>query len=122
MKSGWRIDARRLIIVIGDAPLKHGQLQRVVNLAKQFGRSGGTISTLDVSDQANPALLEAKVGRKVARPLYRSAPMHSFLVIGEAGGGDAATLDGELKLTKRLVKLIMGDQFANEMQALLDAL
>lgn len=121
-KSGWRIGARRLIIVVGDAPLKQGQLDKVIRLAAQFGRSGGTISTLDVSDQANPSLLEAKVGRKVARPLYRSAPMHSFLVIGEAGGGDAATLDGELKLTKRLVKLIMGDQFANEMQALLDAL
>ena len=121
-QSGWRIGARRIIIVVGDAPLKEAQLGKVVRLAGQFGRAGGTISTLDVSDQANPSLLEAKVGRKVARGLYRSAPMHSFLVIGEAGGGDAATLDGELKLTKRLVKLIMGDQFANEMQALLDVL
>ena len=48
--------------------------------------------------------------------------MHSFLVIGEAGMGDAATLDGEIKLTKRLITLIMGDRFANEMQALLDIL
>ena len=42
--------------------------------------------------------------------------------MGEAGGGDAATLDGETKLTKRLITLIMGDQFANEMHALLDIL
>ena len=121
-QAGWRLGARKLIILIGDAPLKEDQLGKVVRLVEQFRRRGGTVSTLDVSDQANPHLLEAKIGRKVARSLYRSAPMHAFLVIGEAGGGDTATLDGELKLTKRLIKLIMGDQFANEMQALLDVL
>lgn len=121
-EAGWRLGARKLIILIGDAPLKEGQLNKVVRLVGQFTRHGGTVSTLDVSDQANPHLLEAKVGRAVPRALYRSAPMHTFLVIGEAGGGDTATLDGELKLTKRLIKLIMGDQFANEMQALLDVL
>jgi hypothetical protein len=121
-QSGWRTGARKLIILIGDAPLKDEQLNRVVGMVKQFHRSGGTVSTLDVSDQANPHLLEAKLGRQVPRHLYRDAPMPAFLVIGEAGQGDAATLDGDLKLTKRLIKLIMGDQFAAEMQALLDVL
>jgi len=121
-ESGWRLGARKLIILVGDAPIKDEQLGKVVRLVEQFRRSGGTVSTLDVSDQANPHLLEAKLGRQVAMSLYRSAPMHAFLVIGEAGQGDTATLDGELKLTKRLIKLIMGDQFANEMQALLDVL
>lgn len=120
--AGWRLGARRLIILIGDAPLREGQLKKVVRLVESFRRGGGTVSTLDVSDQANPHLLEAKLGRKVSRALYRSGPMHSFLVIGEAGQGDTATLDGEVKLTKRLITLIMGDQFANEMQALLDVL
>jgi hypothetical protein len=120
--SGWRLGARKIIIVIGDAPMKENQLKTVVRIVERFRRQGGTVSTLDVSDQANPHLLEAKVGRKVSRALYRAAPMHSFLVIGEAGMGDAATLDGEIKLTKRLITLIMGDRFANEMQALLDIL
>jgi hypothetical protein len=48
--------------------------------------------------------------------------MADWLVLGEAGGGDTATLDGDVQLTRRLVKLIMGDQFANEMQSLLDVL
>lgn len=120
--SGWRLGARKIIIVIGDAPMKESQLKTVIRIVERFRRQGGTVSTLDVSDQANPHLLEAKVGRKVSRALYRAAPMHSFLVIGEAGMGDAATLDGEIKLTKRLITLIMGDRFANEMQALLDIL
>lgn len=120
--SGWRLGARRLIILVGDAPIRDNELGRVVRIVESFRRSGGTVSTLDVSDQANPHLLEAKLGRKVSRALYRSSPMHAFLVIGEAGRGDTATLDGEVKLTKRLITLIMGDQFANEMQALLDVL
>ena len=121
-QSGWRSGARKLIIVIGDAPLRDNQLNRVVGMVREFHRTGGTVSTLDVSDQANPHLLEAKLGHPVPRHLYRDAPMHPFLVIGEAGQGDAATLDGDIKLTKRLIKLIMGDQFGAEMQALLDVL
>jgi hypothetical protein len=121
-QSGWRIGARKLIILIGDAPLGREQLNNLVQTVKHFSHSGGTVSTLDVSEQANPQLLEAKIGRKVPRNLYRNAPMHEFLIISEAGQGDAATLDGEIRLTKRLIKLIMGDQFAAEMQALLDVL
>ncbi len=120
--SGWRIGARRVIILVGDAPTGEKRLNDVIQMVEQFSHSDGTISTLDVSDQANPQLLEAKLGREVPRHLYRNAPMPEFLMISEAGRGDAATLDGEIKLTKRLVKLIMGDQFAVEMQALLDEL
>lgn len=121
-QSSWRSGARKLIILIGDAPLKDEQLYKVVAMVRQFQRTEGTVSTLDVSEQANPHLLEAKLGREVPRHLYRDAPMPAFLDIGEAGRGDAATLDGEIKLTKRLITLIMGDQFAAEMQALLDVL
>ncbi len=118
--SGWRIGARRLIILVGDAPVRQEKLDQVVQMVEQFSHSGGTVSTLDVSEQANPQLLEARIGRSVPRHLYRNAPMPEFLMISEAGHGDAATLDGEIRLTKRLIKLIMGDQFASEMQALLD--
>lgn len=121
-QAGWRMGARRLIIVIGDAPLREGQLPKIVRQIENFQRSGGVVSTLDVSAQANPHLVEAKLGRKVSLAMYRNAPMQEFQVIGEAGRGDTATLDGETKLTRRLIKLIMGDQFAQQMQALLEVL
>jgi len=121
-QAGWRLGARKLIIVVGDAPLREGQLRKVVRIVETFQAGGGTVSTLDVSDQANPHLLEAKIGREVSRNLYRNTPMQEFLIIGEAGHGDTATMDGDTKLTKRLIKLIMGDQFAVQMQALLEVL
>ena len=118
----WRPGARKLIIVIGDAPLGAVDLVSALRRVKQFRVTGGTVSTLDVSEQANPHLVEQKIGRKVLRSLYRGAPMDEFVAIAEAGHGDNGTLDGDAKLTKRLIKLIMGDQFAIQMEALLDVL
>lgn len=120
--SGWRMGARKIVIVVGDAPMREGQARKAARLIENFRHAGGTLSALDVSDQANPHLLEAKLGRRIPREMYRNSPMADWLVLGEAGGGDTATLDGEVRLTKRLVRLIMGDQFAAEMQSLLEVL
>ena len=102
--------------------MRKGQLPEVMRLVEGFHSLGGSVSTLDVSEQANPHLLEAKRGRKVKMSLYRNRPMDDFLMIGQAGRGDAGTLDGDVRLTRRLVRLIMGDEFAVELQGLLDIL
>jgi hypothetical protein len=118
--SDWRSGARKIIILIGDAPPDEDRLPAVVREVERFAGAGGVVSTLDVSDQSNPAVVEARVGRKVNRALYRNESMYQFRNIADAGNGDAATLEGEVTLTRRLVTLIMGDQFAREMQALLE--
>jgi hypothetical protein len=120
--SGWRNPARKLILVIGDAPLKPARLKALLSQIDTFQQSGGTVSTLDVSEQANPQLLEAKLGKPVSRHIYRNRPMLAFTDIGEAGNGDAATLDGDQVIIKRLITLIIGDQFGSEMQMMLDVL
>ena len=47
--SGWRPGARKIIIVIGDAPMREGQARKVVRLVESFKHTGGTLSALDVS-------------------------------------------------------------------------
>ncbi len=121
-ESGWRAGARRIMIVVGDAPPRPAKLGELIRRIENFAAVGGTVSTLDIGPQANPGLIEAKVGRKVSRALYRNAPLYEFQVMADAGGGDAATLDGDVKITKRLITLIMGEQFANEMRALLEVI
>jgi hypothetical protein len=118
--SDWRSGARKIIILIGDAPPDEDRLPAVIRLVERFAGSGGVVSTLDVSDMSNPAVIEARVGRKVNHALYRTESMYQFRNIADAGNGDAATLEGDVTLTRRLVTLIMGDQFAREMQALLE--
>ena len=118
----WRSGARRIIILIGDAPPSESNIGTAINVVERFAYTGGVVSTLDVSDQSNPSAVEARVGRKVNHALYRSDSMYQFRNIADAGNGDAATLEGEVSLTRRLTTLIMGDQFAREMKALLDLL
>jgi len=118
--SDWRSGARKILILVGDAPPDAKGLSRVLREVQRFTATGGVVSTLDVSDMSNPAVIEARVGRKVNHALYRNEAMYQFRNIADAGNGDAATLEGEVSLTRRLIKLIMGDQFAREMQALLE--
>ena len=118
--ADWRLGARRIIILVGDAPPADNKLDDILHYVKKFSSSGGVVSTLDVSDESNPEAVEAKVGRKVNRAMYRTDTMPNFNIIANAGNGDSASLEGELSISKRLITLIMGNQFAKEMGALLD--
>lgn len=121
-KSGWRISAKKVVIVIGDAPPHTKNREKVLSLSRQFATQQGQVSTLDVSHEANPALLEAVVGRSVNHDIYRNRPIYDFLQIAEAGGGVAATMDGDIKVTRQLVSLIMGGRFSDETALLLEGL
>jgi len=121
-ESGWRTSGKRLIILIGDAPPHREESDALIRLASSFHQAGGEISALDVSDEANPALLEARLQRRVNRNLYRATPGYDFNLIAHAGGGDAVTLDGDIRLTRRLVTLIFGDGFSDELAMALEAL
>lgn len=120
--SGWRLGARQIIIVLGDAPPHKRSLASLLSISKAFAAGQGQISTLDVSRDANPAILEAMLGRPVNRAFYTDKPMLDYQLLAEAGGGIAATLDGDVKITRHLMTLIMGGQFAREMTLLLEGL
>lgn len=119
-KAGWRLGARKVIILIGDAPPHEGDLRRTLALARQFVTDGGQLSALDVSHDANPALIEAVVGRPVDHNLFRNKPMYDFQQLAEAGGGIAATMAGDVRITRQLMSLILGGRFASEAGLLLE--
>jgi len=121
-RAGWRPGAKRVVLLIGDAPPHEADMQRTLALARELARAGGEISVLDVSNDSNPALIEASLGRKVNRALYRQRPMLQYEAIAEAGGGRAANMDGDIRITRQLVSLIMGGQFSAEMGLLLEGL
>lgn len=119
-QSGWRLGAKKVVIVIGDAPPHMENRGRILSLSREFATDQGQISTLDVSHESNPALLEAVVGRAVDHRMYRNQPIYDFRQIAEAGGGIAATMDGDVQVTRQLVSLIMGGRFAAETALLLE--
>ena len=121
-QAGWRPAGRRLIILIGDAPPHRAEAEPLLKQVAAFYRSGGQVTTLDVSDEANPALLEARLNRTVNRAMYRGTPSYDFKRIAQAGGGDAATLDGDIHLVRRIVSLIFGDVYSADLALALEAL
>jgi hypothetical protein len=121
-RANWRPGAKRVVVIIGDAPPHQGNIDRLLALTRDMVAHGGQVSTLDVSNDSNPALIEASLGRKVNRALYRNKPMLQFQAIADAGNGIAATMDGDIVVARQLLSLIMGGQFSAEMSLLLEAL
>ena len=121
-EAGWRASGKRLVILIGDAPPHRHEAEELLRLVTGFRNRGGQVTTLDVSDEANPALLEARLQRRVNRSMYRGSPSYDFVRIAEAGGGDAATLDGDLRLVRRVVTLIFGNAFSDDLRMALAAM
>ncbi len=107
-QAGWRKGAQAVIVLIGDAPPYESALGHTRRMVKAFAAAGGQIFVVDVSDQANPELVERQTGRKVDHALYRRTPMYQFSLIAEAGGAAATTLQGDLELSRRLISLVIG--------------
>ena len=120
--AGWRPGARRVVVIIGDAPPHQGNFNRLLRLSKDIASQGGQVSTLDVSNESNPALIEASLGRPVNHALYRDKPMLQFQAIADAGNGLAATMDGDIIVARQLLSLVMGGEFSREMALLMEAL
>ena len=120
--AGWRPGARRVVIIIGDAPPHPGKTDRLLRMTEDLVSNGGQVSTLDVSHESNPALLEAFLGRKVNRALYHDEPMLQFRRIADAGDGRASNMDGDIVVARQLLSLVMGGEFSQEMQRVMDSL
>lgn len=117
---GWRVGAKQVVLLIGDAPPYDHNFQQILSVVKGIVDKGGQVSTLDVSHESNPAVLEASLGRAVNRALYRNKPMLHFQEIADAGDGVAATLEGDVEISRQLMSLIIGGQFQKEMALLLE--
>lgn len=121
-ESNWRPGSRKTVILIGDAPPHQENIPSILAMSRRLAENSGQLSTLDVSQDSNPALIEVSVGRPVNRNLYRNRPMLDYQAIADAGNGIAATMDGDIRVTRQLLNLIMGGQFSREMSLLMDAL
>ena len=120
--AGWRPGARRVVVIIGDAPPHEGNFNRLLRLSRDIASRGGQVSTLDVSNESNPALIEASLGRPVNHDLYRDHPMLHFQAIADAGNGLAATMDGDIIVARQLLSLVMGGEFSREMSLLMETM
>ena len=117
----WKSDSRRVIIVLGDAPPHVENVETAVRTAQSFSSQGGTVTTVDTSFDANPTLAAKRLKVRVEdlQTLGKGGIMPEFERIARAGGGDAASLEGERHVARQLALLIFGEEWADEVRPLL---
>jgi hypothetical protein len=112
---GWRSGARRVVIIIGDAPPHGRELGEAADIAERFKSRGGRLSLLDSRVEANRALLGRGDPTGSGVDLIKKGVMPVFRRLARLGGGTAATLAAERQLMKTLALLIFDDRFHDEL-------
>lgn len=123
-KAGWKSDSKKVIVILGDAPPHPERLAETLELARGFRAAGGTITTVDVSFDANPEIAAARLGKRVdeLQTLTHRGVLPEFDGIAKAGGGDGVTLEGEQGVVRQLAVLIFGHRWADSVRPLLETL
>ena len=123
-QTAFRADARRVILVLGDAPPHAERLEETLALVREFHASGGTVTLVDTSFDANPSIAARRLGKRVEElvTLDPRGALPEFRRLAVAGGGDAATLEGEADVARRLAVLVFGERWADAVRPLLGEL
>ena len=112
---GWRSGAKRVVIIIGDAPPHAREMNEAAEIAERFKSRGGRLSLLDSRVEANRALLGRGKPTGSGVDLIKQGVMPVFRRLARLGGGTAATLAAERQLMKTLALLIFDDRFHDEL-------
>ncbi len=122
--AGWKATSKQVIIVIGDAPPHPERMAANVAAVAAWRARGGTVTTLDVSFDANPELAARQLKRRVEdlQTIRPRGPRDEFVALARAGGGDASTLKGDLQVVRQLAVLIFGEEWSDDVRPLLGEL
>jgi len=123
-EGGWTQGARRVVIIVGDAPPHSDRMDEVLSLTRGFRQQGGVVTAVDVGFDANPCIAAAQLGTPVHEltTLRPRGVLEEYQVIARAGGGDATTLEGDRQVIRQLGVLIFGRQWAEQVDPLLEGL
>ena len=98
----WREHAKKIILVIGDAPPHQEDMPTVKKLIGKFtAKMNGMVAALDTS-----RLAFIPVGDKVQQDV-----LDEFKLIAELGGGESARLIDEEKVIRQMVVLVFGTRW-----------
>jgi len=119
--GGWKAGSKHVIVLLGDAPPHPQRMAATLALAQTFHASGGTVTAVDVSFDANPRIAAARLGKRVEEltTVKQRGVLPEYQEIARAGGGDSATLEGDRQAVRQIGVLIFGERFAEEVRPLL---
>jgi hypothetical protein len=114
----WKKKAKKIILLIGDAPPHKKDMTKSVKLIKKFReKMNGAVVTLDTSPQDSlPLALEADMSGSQIRVFKE------FKLFADIGGGESARLKDEDKVIRKMVVLIFGSRWEETMDAFIQHL
>lgn len=100
----WRRSAKKIILLIGDAPPHARDMERTIRLIEKFhNRMHGVVSTLDTTRRNFVPAAGAADSGQVA--------MEEFQRMAAAGGGECALLIDEETVIREMVVLVFGSRW-----------
>lgn len=104
-ETPWREKAKKIVILIGDAPPHEKDLQRTFTLVDRFRKKkNGVVCALDTSVTSN-----VSAGNYLSQNDQHI--MDSFNMLARLGGGESSNLIEEERLIRQMVVLIFGTRW-----------
>lgn len=119
----WRKQAKKVIILVGDAPPHPWEVDEVKRIAREFRQQGGYLSAIDVT-QPSHEIFDRFMWRSLhgSQP-YQPAPMPEhykevarvFGELAKLGGGEMTQLGNNKALMRTILELTFGSRWKTEM-------
>jgi len=106
----WRKKAKKVIILVGDAPPHEADLPRALHLVRKFRSMGGFVSAIDTTHEANDESFSRYDDSYV---------LSEFVKIAQEGHGEATSLAKGGRIIKQLVILTFGTRWKDRLQGYL---
>jgi von Willebrand factor type A domain len=121
-RMDWKPYAKKVIVLVGDAPPKPAKFARVMELASGFRSRNGVINTVDVSAQEHERFERAfymKVHNTEPRaisplPAFYQQTRAAYEVIARASGGEMKSLQPDDRVSREVLVLAFGSKWRSE--------
>ena len=123
-RMGWRPQAHKVIILVGDTPPFDEDNEPVMQEIRQFHEENGAFNTVDVTVEEHQRFLEewAKshggvMPADTGLPSFYLQTQHSYQAMASAGGGAWHSLSKDQQINQQVLILAFGSQWQTEVTA-----
>jgi hypothetical protein len=121
----WRPGAKKVIVMVGDAPPRKEDFQPLLGLIRRFRDRSGTFNTIDVAAEEHERF-ERQFWLKVHReeppqisplPEFYRQTEAAYQVLAAAGGGTMKSLAHDMRINREVMILAFGDNWRDQIGA-----
>jgi hypothetical protein len=124
-RMGWRPNARKVIVLVGDTPPFDEDNAPVMQEIRQFHEENGAFNTVDVTVEEHERFLEdwakshggAKLDTGGGLPDFYLETQRAYQVMAASGGGSWRSLTKDQQINEQVLILAFGTQWQTEVSA-----